>query len=141
MTQNEQTTYIDLWEPFDGQPFTRKGSSKVRVTFDRKGSIYLNKAAFAALGEVRAVELLFSEKLGAIGIKPSDLRSESSFPIKPRRNPNGNIYGYMIQAASFTQHHKLRPECMLQFNKISVMPNGMMHLPLAYLTRVSRGAR
>jgi hypothetical protein len=141
MTRSGQTTYVELWEPFTGQPFSMKGKSRVRVTFDRKGTLYLNKAAVAALGEVRAVELLFSEKLGAIGIKPSDLRSESSFPVKPRRNPNGNIYGYMIQAAAFTQHHKLRPECMLQFNKVTIMPDGMMHLPLAYLTRVSRGAR
>jgi hypothetical protein len=145
MERNEQThntqTYNDLWEPFTGRPFSAKGSSQVRITFDRKGTLYLNKAAFAALGEARAVELLFSKKLGAIAIKPSDLRSESSFPIKPRRRYEGEVYGYLIQAAAFTQHHKLRPECMLQFNKINIMPNGMINLPLAYLTRVSRGAR
>lgn len=141
MTRNGQTAYEQLWEPFTGRPFATKGDARVRVTIDRKGTLYLNKAAFAALGEVRAVELLFSEKLAAIGIKPSDLRIESSFPIKPRRRYEGEIYGYLIQAAAFAQHHNLRPECMLQFNKITVMPNGMMNLPLAYLTRVTRGAK
>lgn len=92
MTPNEQITYTELWAPFTGRPFATKGNSQVRVTFDRKGTFYLNKAAFAALGEVRAVELLFSEKLAAIGIKPSDLKTESSFPIKPRRRYGGNIY-------------------------------------------------
>ena len=38
-------------------------------------------------------------------------------------------------------HHNLGVDCMVQFNKIMVMPNGMMNLPLTYLTRVKTGAR
>ena len=30
---------------------------------------------------------------------------------------------------------------MLQFNKISAMPDGMMVLPLAYITKVRSGAK
>ena len=37
-------------------------------------------------------------------------------------------------------HHNLGVDCMVQFNKIMVMP-GMMNLPLDYLTRVKTSAR
>jgi len=137
-------TYNDLWQPFTGRPFAGNHANRVRVTIDKRNSLFLNKAAFVALGEPRAIELLFSKKLNAIGIKPSDLRNESSFPVKPRirkKNGDGKPYGFEIRAAAFMQHHNFMTPFMVLFNKITVMPDGMMHLPLAYVTRVSRGAR
>lgn len=38
-------------------------------------------------------------------------------------------------------HHNLGVDRMVQFNKIMVMPNGMMNLPLTYVTRVSTGGK
>lgn len=140
MTHNEQATYKDLWEPFVGRPFSWQGDARVRVTLDRKSTFYLNKAAFAALGEARAVEFMFSKKMEAIGLIPSDLRRESAFPIKPR-NKKGVIYGYLIHGAAFMHHHDLRAGRMVHFNKITVMPDGMMVLPLAYITKVRTGAK
>ncbi|MBV9241519.1 MAG: hypothetical protein JO314_05880 [Acidobacteria bacterium] len=140
MARNEQTPYDDLWEPFTGQPYSAKGTGKLRVTLSSKGAFYFNRAAYAALGSPRAVELMFSKKLRAIAIVPSDLTRESSFPLKaaPAR---GTIYGYRISAAAFMHHHNIGAECMVQFNKITIMPNGTMNLPLNYITRVSTGAR
>ena len=139
MERNEQA-YNDLWQPFLGRPFKSHGDPRIRVTLDQKNVFYLNKAAYTALGEVKAVEFMFSDRLRAIGVRPSDLSQESSFPIKHRKK-NGLTYGYCIHAAAFMQHHNLRTDRMVQFNKITLMADGMMNLPLTYLTRISKGAK
>jgi hypothetical protein len=48
---------------------------------------------------------------------------------------------HLFRRPPFMHHHKLKVAGMVQFNKITVMPNGMMNLPISYLTRVSKGAK
>ena len=129
----------DDWVPFEGRPFGRKSYDKLRVTLNKRNMFYLNPQAHEALGQPEAVEFLFNEELEAIGMRPAHPQLESAFRVTERKA--GSWHGYVIQAAAFLQHYKLKVDGTRQFNKITIDRHGLMTLPLASVTRVRRGAR
>ncbi|HEV7699152.1 MAG TPA: hypothetical protein VGO43_02895 [Pyrinomonadaceae bacterium] len=102
--------------------------------------IYLNKKAFAALGEPEAVEFLFNPATESIGLRPANPRLESAFPVKPKVI-QGLHSGYVIHASAFMVDIKIHPARTIQFNKITVDSKGLMTLPLESITAIARGAR
>ena len=82
------------WEKFRGGP-AAVSKSAVRVTINRKGMIYLNAKAYAALGSPQAVALYYNREVDAIAVEPANPRLIESFPVVSRNN------GKAINSGSF----------------------------------------
>lgn len=131
----------DDWVSFHGKPYGRPGNFGIRVTVNPRYVMYLNRQAFAALGEPQAVEFLFHDRTNTIGMRSVDPRKEYAFEVKRKNFANGPHYGYVIHAGAFFTDTKVRPARTIQFNKITVDAKGMMHLPLPFISAIGPGAR
>lgn len=108
----------------------------MRVTINYKSSLMLNRAAFEAIGRP-AVELLFDQTYGIIGVKPVRPDAHNAFPVKPVLRGSYR----RINAASFCLHFELRIEKTMLFLEPSVEPAGVLELNLAKTMLVTRGSR
>jgi hypothetical protein len=85
----------------------RKGavtpSGDLLVTLQRRGSISLNRAAFLALGEPDAVELLFDSDAEVIGLRAIDSSAPHACYV---RTPTGSESGpYLVTAIAFLRFY------------------------------------
>jgi len=133
----ETNEHSSDWRLFHGGAYGRPGHTNMRVTVNSRNYLYFNEAAFEALGNPVAVEFYYSERLHAIGVKSAEAKVGSAFPCYPKKYGRG----YYIRASAFLHHKKLIVEGTVQFNRISFDHQGMMMLPLHFVTRVGRGAR
>ena len=78
------------WTTYHGGP-NQGERIRIRVTLNSRGVILLNKAAYECMGSPGAVELLFDEDEGVIGLKPKDLRHQNAFPLKVQRDEHEEI--------------------------------------------------
>lgn len=77
------------------------------VTIQRRGTITLNAAAFAALNEPEAVELLFDGDDSVLGLRAVPADVEHAAFVRPS-NPNGHGNGpYVISAMAFLRHYQI----------------------------------
>src|SRR3954466_7596810 len=86
------------FEVFKGQRVVRNAPA---VTLQRTGLVSLNRAAFEALGEPEAVELLFDRDHWVIGMRPTCLDCAYAHPV--RKQSTGS--GFVISGRGFTQHY------------------------------------
>lgn len=68
------------WEEFEEGP-NRPTKDRIHVTINERRKIYFNRHALEALGNPDGVTLMFDRRRSVIGIKPSPLNRESSFPL------------------------------------------------------------
>lgn len=80
-------------------------SSKVmRVSLHKKGNFALNKAAYDALGEPKAVILLFDKDNKAVGLKAVDPDTvRHAYSVRGQNNSKS----YLIGAIAFCQHYDI----------------------------------
>ncbi|MFT3743938.1 MAG: hypothetical protein QM785_06540 [Pyrinomonadaceae bacterium] len=127
---------IKLWTKFNGKPNSSIRNEGIRVTMGKRGEFYLNKAAWEALGEPEAVELMFDLGRAVIGMQKVDPWVEDTFPVKAKNTSSGRI----IRANPFVVHHQIKPPRTVIFNKAH-MDEGVLSLPLQAITAVSKGSR
>jgi hypothetical protein len=106
---------------------------------DKKGTFYLNRVAFRALGEPMAVEILLDDMRRVIGMTPSDPRKKNAFVVKPQGKIDSNYK--RISASAFCQHFRLKTSGTLLFNDPEFDADGVLRLDLVNATRVGRGAK
>ncbi|MDQ2959078.1 MAG: hypothetical protein M3Y42_19245 [Actinomycetota bacterium] len=75
------------------------------VTIQKRGTISLNKSAYAALGEPEAVELLYDRDERVIGLRPAEPTLEHAYPV---RSATGKGAGpFVISAIAFTKFYDI----------------------------------
>lgn len=127
---------IRYWTKFNGRP-NHSSRGKMRVTINWKRTIMLNQMAYEAIGRPMAVELLFDQMFGRIGIKPIRPDAPNAFPVKPVLKGTYR----RINAAPFCLHFELKIEKTLMFTAPIVDPNGVLELDLSQTMPVTRGSR
>lgn len=70
------------------------------VTIQKRGTMSFNRAAFEALGEPAAVELLFDRQERIVGFRPVDVDVPHAY--RPRKQ--GHTHNYLVAGQAFTQH-------------------------------------
>ena len=108
------------------------------MTLGAKSTFYLNGAAYDALQQPGAVEILYDGNERIIGFKPVDLRKRNAFLIKPHGR-SGNYK--RISAAAFCTHFRLKFPRTILFNEIDLDPDGVLILDINKATTIGRGSR
>ena len=86
--------------------FDRKGTpttSKPWVTIQSRGNFGMNRAAFEALGEPIAVELLFDAEARRVGFRPADPEALNAYPVRKQANSDS----YVLAGRAFTNYYKI----------------------------------
>jgi len=76
-------------------------STEPLVTIQKRGTMSFNRAAFEAIGEPEAVELLFDRDERVVGFRP--VGADVPHAYRPRKQ--GNAYNYIIAGQAFTQYY------------------------------------
>lgn len=71
------------------------------VTIQKKGIFALNHAAFSALGDPKAVRLLYDREKKLIGFRPAEISDEHAYPV--RNNSKGT--SHLVSGMLFTAHY------------------------------------
>jgi hypothetical protein len=71
------------------------------VTIQKRGFISLNHAAFRALGEPKAVELLYDQAKKVVGLRTAGPGIPTAYPVRP--NTKGT--SYIVSGMAFTKHY------------------------------------
>lgn len=73
------------------------------VTIQRRGTISFNAAAYSALGEPSALELLFDAERNLVGFRPVDDTAEHAYGV---RNQSGKPTGpYVLSGTAFVKYY------------------------------------
>ena len=78
--------------------------SQPLVTLQKRGAISLNRAAYQALGEPKAVELLYDRDASIIGLRPADITIENAYAVRPATTAAGP---YLVSAMAFTRFYAI----------------------------------
>jgi hypothetical protein len=99
--------------PMTRQPF---------VTIQKRGTLSLNKAAQAALGEPEAVELLFDPVERILGLRPVDPKTQHAYPL---RSQGGKEIGpYIVAGTAFTKYYNIDTSVSRRW--VGVMEDGIL---------------
>lgn len=80
-------------------------SSKIpMVTIQKDGEFSMNKAAFDAIGEPEAVELLYDSEEELIAFRPAPAEKPLAFPVKPQGR---NSPGRQVAGKAFARYYEL----------------------------------
>lgn len=79
------------------------------VTIQKRGTISLNRSAFAALGAPDAVELLYDRQRGIVGLRAIDPRAENAYQV--RRTSSSASGPWVISAMAFTKFYDIDTSC------------------------------
>jgi hypothetical protein len=79
--------------------------AKPRVTVQKRGTITLNTAAFAALGSPAAVELLFDPDAHVLGLRPAPVTAGHVAFVRP--STKSGCGPYVVSAMAFVNHYKI----------------------------------
>jgi hypothetical protein len=78
-------------------------STEPRVTLQRKGPISLNKAAYQALGEPPAIELLFDREAKIVGLRGASSRKANAYSVRVVGKST-----YLVAGSAFTKYYGIR---------------------------------
>lgn len=115
------------FEVFEAGPEI-KNTDRVHVTIDKLGHLFLNRHAVAALGEPDAVTLLYDRRRSIIGLRPSALNRQQSYPL--RKKDKRTSQGRCINAMNFCRHYAIRPSETLAFLSPELNRDGILVLDL-----------
>lgn len=88
--------------------FTRRMvplAKKPFVTIQKRGTISLNAAAYAALGSPPAVELLFDPVEKVVGFRPTDEEAEHAYAV--RAQSNKEVGPYIVSGTAFVNYYNI----------------------------------
>ena len=128
------------WTVYQGGPNNGERLA-VRVTLNSRGVMLLNKAAYECMGSPGAVELLFDEEEGVIGLKPKDLRHQNAFPLKSKWVDKKKYQYRLISASPFCKHFDIKPKGTILFTQPDMDNDGTLLLALESAVNVGRGSR
>lgn len=115
-----------------------KDPHRVHVTIDKLGHLFLNRHAVLGLGEPDAVTLMYDRRRSIIGIMPSALNRQQSYPL--RKKDKRTSHGRCINAKNFCKHYEIRPTETLAFLSPEVNKDGILILNLNDVRSVKRVA-
>jgi hypothetical protein len=90
--------------PFETFTRQRRANQQPYVTLQKKGSISLNRAAFEALDNPEAVELLYDRDSNVMALRHIDSSVEHSFKV---RAPAGSHGSWLVAGAAFASYYKI----------------------------------
>lgn len=125
------------WTRFPGRQFSRNVTDGIRVTMGPDGVIYMNAAAWDALGRPEAVEMMYDKPRQVIGLQKCSRLTDGAFLVKPKSGSKGRI----IHASAFCMHFLIKMHRTGLFNDAYIDQNGTMQLHLTTVSAVTRGAR
>jgi hypothetical protein len=91
-------TFTKRLVPLENRPY---------VTIQKRGTISINQAAFDALGEPQAVELLYAPSERIVGLRAVPSSAEHAYPVRTA-GPSG--HSYLIAGTAFTKHYGIDTE-------------------------------
>lgn len=126
------------------EEFTKKAARAAGtpyITIQKRGVFSLNHAAFVALGEPKAVSLLFDSERQLVGFRSSDPESDHSYAV--RLNSKGT--SHLVTGALFTTHYEISTETSRRW-KAQMVEDGILAIdistpaqqPIPPATRVRR---
>ncbi len=125
------------WTRFPGRQFSRNVTDTVRVTMGPDGVIYMNGAAWDALGRPEAVEMMYDKPRRVIGLAKCGRLIDGAFAVKPKPGSKGHI----IHASAFCTHFMIKMMRTGMFNDAYIDKNNVMQLHLNTVSAVGHGAR
>jgi hypothetical protein len=90
--------------PFETFTRQRRADQQPYVTLQKKGSISLNRAAFAALDSPEAVELLYDRDAHVMALRHVDSSVEHSLKV---RAPAGNHGTWLVAGGAFASYYEI----------------------------------
>jgi hypothetical protein len=87
------------FEVFDRR--SRPVGKQPTLTIQKRGNFSLNRAAFDALGQPAAVELLFDRVQRIVGFRPTDEHNRRAYPVRKQQN----AASYLIAGNAFNQYY------------------------------------
>ncbi len=75
------------------------------VTIQKRGTITINRAAYALLGEPKAVELLFDRDKHLVGLRPVDKTAQHAYSL--RTQGSGDTGPMVVAGTAFTNYYKI----------------------------------
>jgi hypothetical protein len=113
------------WTVFDKRAAT--ASKSPMVTIQRGGHFSLNKAAYRAVGEPEAVEILFDPAERLIGFRPASPESPRSFPVKGQGRDAPTTF--MVAGQAFAKYNELDVSTARRYG-VKVDEDGILVLDL-----------
>lgn len=86
--------------------FTRRMVPLVKqpaVTIQKRGNMSVNRAAFVALGEPQAVELLYDPSEKIVGFRAVSAETEHAYPVRPQGQKEDGPY--IVAGMAFTKYY------------------------------------
>lgn len=105
------------------------------VTIQKRGTMSFNRAAFEALGEPEAVELLFDRQERIVGFRP--VGGDVPHAYRPRKQ--GRTYNYLVAGQAFTQHYGIETDTARRYP--AAMLDGVLIVDLKADSVVATGPR
>lgn len=106
------------------------------VTIQKNGLFSLNKAAYAAMENPEAVELLYDPESRLIGFRPTSPEGMRAFPV---RSQGKNANTLMVAGQAFTKHYDIDTSVARRY--AVEMRDGMLVLDLNSDSVVVTGPR
>jgi len=78
-----------------------RAANKPYVTIQKKGIVAFNHAAYAALGEPKAVVFLFDREKRLVGFRAADLGAEHAYGVRA----NSRQTSHLASGTLFTRHY------------------------------------
>ncbi len=123
------------FEIFEAGPVV-KNTDRVHVTIDKLGHLFLNRHAVAAIGGPDAVTLMYDRRRSIIGILPSALNRQQSYPLRTKDKRTSQ--GRCINAMNFCRHYGIKPSETLAFLSPEVNRDGILVLDLNEVRSVKK---
>lgn len=96
------------------------------VTIQRRGNMSINRAAYVAMGEPEAVELLFDPTERIVGLRGISKEEEHAYPIRPQ---GGNQDGtYLVAGTAFAKYYGI--DTSVSTRRPAVMQDGVLCIDL-----------
>ncbi|MFG3683166.1 hypothetical protein ACGF5H_23970 [Micromonospora chalcea] len=73
------------------------------VTIQKRGTLSVNRAAFVAMGEPKAVELLYDAKEKMVGLRSVSRETEHAYPIRAQGQKDDGPY--LVAGTAFTKYY------------------------------------
>jgi hypothetical protein len=117
------------WLKFTAGP-PQKLASRIRVTLNKDGYIFLNRNAYQQFGRPKAVMLYYEPELQRIALEHTEPRRSGAFPLITK--PHG---GHAVVATPFCRHHRISVTGTEAFPRPEI-DGGLMILDLRDTVRV-----
>lgn len=105
---------MDDFERFDQRHIAIAGSPF--VTIQRGGRVMtINRAAYEMLGSPEAVELLYSKKNRAIGLRRVSKKEPYAFPTRAQGRKGRNPSNYLVAVQAFTKHYNIDASVAMRY--------------------------